>query len=112
MLPKPEGVLASILLQRYVRDNYLIDEEFITTNKAITDKLFDGKLVNYETKMLEILSREKNCIIRHNFYKNVFYNLTAIILTKETEQIKKWAPSYLNNIIQYYLTHYTMYCIV
>ena len=98
MLPKPEGVLASILLQRYVRDNYLIDEEFITTNKAITDKLFDGKLVNYETKMLEILSREKNCIIRHNFYKNVFYNLTAIILTKETEQIKKWAPSYLNNI--------------
>ena len=50
MLPKPEGVLTSILLKRYIADNYLIDEEFIANNKAITDKLFDGKLVNYETK--------------------------------------------------------------
>lgn len=98
MLPKPEGVLASLLLKRYISNNYLIDEEFYVNNKIITDKLFNGKSVNFENKMLEILSREKNCIIRDNYYKNVFYNLTAIILTKEFEQLKKWSPSYLENI--------------
>lgn len=98
MLPSKKGVLATILLKKYIENNYLIDEEFIMNNKVITDKLFDGKLVNYETKMLEILSREKNCTIRNSYYKNVFYNLTAIILTKEFEQLKKWGPNYLNNI--------------
>lgn len=98
MLPKPEGVLASILLKKYIDDNYLIDEKFLTDNKIITDKLFNGKIVNFENKLLDIFHTNKNCIIRNNYYKNVFYNLTAIILTKEVEQLKKWAPSYLNNI--------------
>ncbi len=97
MLPKPEGVLASLLLKRYRENNYVVDEKFYTENKSITDKILSTK-INFDYQLLEILSKEKNCIIRDNYYKNVFYNLTAIILTKEFEQLKKWSLSYLGNI--------------
>lgn len=97
MLPSKTGVLASLLLKNYRVNNYLIDEEFYTNNKKITDAILDTK-INFENKLLEIFHKEKNCIIRDNYYKNVFYNLTAIILTKEFEQLKKWSPSYLGNI--------------
>lgn len=98
MLPKPEGVLASIFNKVFVDNNRGLDNEFVEKYKPIIDKLFEGKTVNFEYKLLDIFHTNKNCIIRNNYYKNVFYNLTAIILTKEVEQLKKWAPSYLNNI--------------
>ena len=97
MLPSKKGVLATILLKKYIENNYLVDEEFYKNNKTITDKLLDNK-INFQNKLLELMNKEKNCIIRNSYYKNVFYNLTAIILTKEFEQLKKWGPNYLNNI--------------
>ena len=97
MLPSKKGVLASLLLKIYKNTSYVLSNEFEEENIKLIEKV-TGNVVNFDNKIMNVFSTEKNCTIRDNYYKNVFYNLTAIILTKEFEQLKKWSPSYLGNI--------------
>lgn len=97
MLPSPKGVLVSILLKKYRENSYYNNDEFVQENKNIVNYVFENN-VNIEFKFLETLSHEKNCIVRDSHYKNIFYNLTSLVLTKEMEQLHKWAPNYIKNI--------------